>query len=144
MRIAVILLTCIGLAVPGAHGIALCIGCDGSVVLENAIDGACAGSQSRSCCARTSCEEDSATPQGGIKANVQHGSCHDVLLGRDAAPPSGKLSVKRRPSRSDSGAIVDVDPAAGLIEQPNAEMRSACSHQGAPVPPFLSTVVLRL
>jgi hypothetical protein len=54
------------------------------------------------------------------------------------------LSMKRWLSRSGSDVIVDVDPAAGLIEQQTTEMRSACPSQSAPVPPYLSTVVLRL
>ncbi len=147
MRSAVILLASIGLVAPSAHGVALCIGCDGSVTLEAAVDGACAGAQSGGCCSRTSCEENSESDshQLAVDAYDQHGSCQDAILGRDAAPPSKTFSGKgkRLVSRSGSDAVAaefTTDQAARSATEAGVASRDC----GILPSSFLNTVVLRL
>jgi hypothetical protein len=143
VRIALVLLMCLGLALPSARGIALCIGCDGSVALEMAVDGACARSQSRSCCPPMSGGEEIASHQQRIEAHGRHGSSHDALPGRDAAPPAEMFSGKRKLSGLDSGAVV-TDAVAVPFEQPTTEAKDTRTSGDTPFPPFLSTVVLQL
>jgi hypothetical protein len=145
MRVAVILLACVGLLAPSTHGIALCIGCDGRVTLEAAVDGACAGAQPEGCCRRTSCEGESESDshQHAIGSSDQHGECQDALLGRDAAPPSETFSAKRPVSRSGQDAVT-ADPATDLGARPATDAGATSCDRGMPPPSFLRTVVLRL
>ena len=145
MRIALILLTCLGLALPSAHGIALCIGCDGSVALKTEVGGARARAQSEGCCRGTSSEEDpeSDSHQHAVDADDQHGECHHAILGRDATPPSETFSGKRPVPRTGSDAVAaefTTDLAARLAAEAGAVSRS----RGTLPSSFLNTVVLRL
>jgi hypothetical protein len=143
MRVALVLLACLGLVLPSAHWIALCIGCDGSIALEIAVDGTCAGAQHRSCC-RTSCEEKPAAHKQKAEARIANECCRDVLLGRHATPPTVPVSTKRLSPRDDSDVAVAAQPAAGPITQAAAHASGMGSYRGMPPPPFLTTVVLLL
>ena len=145
MRIAVILLACVGLVAPSAHGIALCIGFDGSVTLKAAVDGTCAGAQPEGQLRRTSCEEDpeADSHQHDIDPHDQHGECQDAMLGRDAAPPSKTFSGKRPVPRPGSDAVA-AESTSGLAAQLAAEAREVSRNRGTLPSSFLNTVVLRL
>lgn len=145
MRVGVVLLACVGLILPSAHGLALCIGCDGSVTLEAVVDGACAGAQAESCCSRTSCEGESEadSDQSAFDSHDQHGECQDAILGRDATPPSETFSGKRPISRSGSD-VVAAGSTTDLTAQLATNAGAISRDRGMPPPPFLNTVVLRL
>jgi len=46
-RAVTLIVVCMGLALPSAHALALCIDSDGSFALDVAVNGACSGSRAR-------------------------------------------------------------------------------------------------
>lgn len=142
VRMTFIALVCLGLGLPSAHGIALCVDSEGSFTLEAVLNGACAGAQDSRC---GSGEE----PHGemGLRSNaVDHcGSCRDVVFSRDGhGPPLPKNPSAQRPSRDDGGA------SSIVAEGPLSDQVDCCLVRqvvtGLPVhrPPPRSTVVLQL
>jgi hypothetical protein len=94
VRTATILLVCLGLALPSAPGIALCIGADGDVELVGASHASCAGEESGSCdrSSDRACKSDR-----GLEAVEQSRDCRDVIVSRDiAASPPSLSSEKHR------------------------------------------------
>ena len=72
-----VLLLGLGLALQGAHGIALCVDRDWDVTVEAAVDGACVGSRSSACCDA----DDDKGPAGHESHSCDRcGGCRDVLL----------------------------------------------------------------
>jgi hypothetical protein len=142
VRAVATLLICLGLVVPSAHRLALCVGCDGSVALEIAIDGACAGALPGACCSQAMCMEESASHRTGIAARPDHEGCHDVPLGRDAVSPSVALSAKRLVSRPGSDAVAMMQSPTTPVVRHVATAGGVRPERGSPPPPFLTTVVL--
>jgi len=142
LRTAILIMLCLGLALPSAHALALCIDSDGGLALEVAIGGACSGSNGRG----SDGERTAADGLGScVDAVDRCGSCTDVVLGGgDAAIPPPSFSAKHKLSRSIGGAI-DTSYAPGNSMQ-HASRGARCS-SSAPIPerpPMGDSVVLRL
>jgi len=140
-RTATLIMLCVGLALPSAHALALCIDSEGNLALEVAVGGACTGSRTRG-------EGRERTPGEGFSRAADavdcRGSCADVVLGGggEAIPPPA-LSGKQKLSRPTDEAVDPIDaPRNALPRAPGARCSSS-----APVPELPSTgdsVVLRL
>ena len=140
-RTATLIVLCLGLALPSAHALALCIDSDGSFALDVAVNGACSGSRARG-------DDRERTPAEGFTRAADavdcRGSCTDVVLGGGgvAVPPpvvSGKRGLSRPPDQA-------IDPIA---TPGNALPRASGTRlsSSAPIPerpPTGDSVVLRL
>jgi hypothetical protein len=141
-RTATLIAVCLGLALPGAHALALCIGCDGSLALDVAVDGACTGT-------KTQGHSTARTPAEGLGCTTDAvdgcGGCTDVVLsGGGAAIPPTAVSGKVRPSRTTDETT---NPADALGDSHPRACSGASSSSYAPVsgrPPQCRSVVLRL
>jgi len=140
-RTTTLIMLCLGLALPSAHALALCIDSEGNLALEVAVGGACTGSRARS-------DSRERTPTDGLGRVADEvdccGGCTDVVLGGGgAAIPPPALSGKHKLSRPTDEAIDPVDaPGNSLLRA--SDTRSSSS---APIPELPSTgdsVVLRL
>ena len=141
LRTATLIVLCLGLALPSAHALALCIDSDGSFALDVAVNGACSGSRARG-------DDRERTPAEGFTRAADavdcRGSCTDVILGGGgvAVPPpvvSGKRGLSRPPDQA-------IDPIA---TPGNALPRASGTRlsSSAPIPerpPTGDSVVLRL
>ena len=141
VRIATVLLGCLGLALPSAPGIALCIGGDGDVELKRATHAVCAGTEpgGRGHGA-TACGFDR-----GFEAVDQSRDCHDVVLSRDVATsPPTSASEKHRPQQS----LAEAAAGADCRDEHDAILvvgtRPTPTAHRVPTLRSLSTVVLRL
>ena len=144
VKAVVIILICLGLVVPSAHGLALCVGCDGSVALEIAIDGACAGARSAACCGRAPCGEDALQHRLVVEAHAVHDGCRDTLLGRDAAHPPNTLSAKRLVPRPGSDGEVAAESTTAPVVRQGTATRGTGPERGSSPPSFLGITVLIL
>lgn len=141
-RTVILIVLCLGLALPSAHALALCMDSDGSFALDVAVDGACGGSRARG-------DDRERTPPEGYSRAADavdcRGSCTDVVLGGgDAAIPPPSFSAKHKLSRS-IGRTIDTSYAPGNSMQ-HASRGARCS-SSAPIqerPPMGDSVVLRL
>ena len=136
-----LIVVCLGLALPSAHVLALCIDSEGNLALEVAVDGACSGSM-----ARGDGREKAPTEGLGRAAAAVDccGGCTDVVLGGGgAAVPPPELSGKHKLSRPTDEAVDPIDaPGNSLPRAPGTRADSS-----APVPerpPTGDSVVLRL
>ena len=122
LRTATLIMVCLGLALPSAHALALCIDSEGNLALEVAINGRCTGSKTRS--------------NDRERTDV-------VLGGGGAAVPPPALSGKHKPSRPTDEAV---DPIYAPGNSTPRASGTRCS-SSAPVPerpPTCDSVVLRL
>lgn len=138
VRTATLLLVCLGLALPSAPGIALCIG---DVDVKAPTDAACAGRESGGCKQSTDARES----HRGLEAVDESRDCRDVILRRDiATSPPKTVSEKHRPHQSLAEAVGDADRRAERDATLVAGTRlTATAHRIATLR-SLSTVVLRL
>jgi hypothetical protein len=141
-RTATLIMLCLGLALPSAHALALCIDSDGSFALDVAVDGACSGSRARGV-------DRERTPTAGLSRAADEadcrGNCTDVVLGGGgvAVPPSA-LSGKHSLSRPTDEAVDPIDVAEDSA--PRASRAARCDWS-APISersPTGDSVVLRL
>jgi len=141
VRIIAIALVCLGLGIPSAHGIALCLDSDGGFTVEAAVDGACVGARTTCCDAGVG-----STAETGMEAPAadQGGSCRDVVLSSDVGLPLPAKTKARRfdPETDSTQLIVEDAPAPGCLFC-NSERLTA---PVLPVrrPPPRNTVVLQL
>jgi len=140
-RAVTLIVVCLGLALPSAHALALCIDSDGSFALDVAVNGACSGSRARG-------DDRERTPAEGFSRVADavdcRGSCTDVVLGGGGvAVPPPAVSERRGLSRPTDEAV---DP----IDVPGSSLPRALGTRfspSAPVPerpPTGDSVVLRL
>ena len=141
VKIIAIALVCLGLGIPSAHGIALCMDSDGGFTVEAAVNGACAGALT------TCCDAGAGSTQGvGLQAPAADhgGSCRDIVLNSGVGLPL-PANPKARRSGPDTGAtqlMAEDAPSSDCL---------FCSSERfvAPVlpvrrPPPRNTVVLQL
>jgi hypothetical protein len=140
MRTVTVLLVCLGVALPSAPGIAICLGGDGDSDLTGAGHASCARAEPGGCERGAAvCESDRA-----LESVDEFRDCRDVILSRDfATSPPKPASEKHRSQhplsdavgvtacRGDHDAVLDVLVASAVACRVTA-LRS------------LSTVVLRL
>lgn len=145
-KVFTVTMVCLGLGIPGAHGVALCFGSDGSLSLEAALNGPCVGAAASCCSGRSPLPVPGAEPPTSLR-RTEHGStCRDVVLGQHGiiVPlPSGS-SAKRLIDETPSGAgqtaiaasLEDDDPSsrAGRVSPAATHLR----------PPPVRAAVLRL
>jgi hypothetical protein len=140
-RILTTVLICLGLGIPNAHGIALCVSGDGSLRLESAVNGACAGSQ-----ALHSGEERAQAGETGLRASAPDhcAGCRDVVLGSRTGPLLPTDSKPRRLVRSgdDASSVAEEAPFTRCILRDSFVLETPTSDRSRPVP--RSTEVLRL
>lgn len=141
-RTATLIVVCLGLALPSAHALALCIDSDGSFALDVAVDGACSGSRARGGDRERTLAEGFSRAADSIDCR---GSCTDVVLGGGGvAVPPPALSGKRGLSRPTDEAV---DPINAPGNSTPRASRSARFSSSAPIPerpPTGDSVVLRL
>ena len=132
---------CLGLAVPSAHGLVLCVDDDGGLAVEAAVDGACAGARPRT----DDRSADSARP--GLQANSASccGGCIDVALGSGETVPPISSDSSQRLIKFFGGAAVAIatqSPSDGALSAGRTECvaPSVTAHG----PPLCGTEVLRL
>lgn len=138
---ATLIMVCLGLALPSAHVLALCIDDEGNLALEVAVDGACTGSKARG-------DARERTPAEGLGRTVEAvdccGGCTDVVLGGTGAairPPV--LSGKHRFSCPTDEAVDPTDAPGNSPPRASGTRFSS----SAPIPERSTTcdsVVLRL
>ncbi len=142
-RKAMLLMICLGLALPSAHALALCKDSDGSFALTVAVDGACTGP-------RAGGDDREGAPAEGFGRETGavgcRGNCTDVILGGGggAAIPPPAFSWKQNLSRPTCEAVDLVDALGNST--PRVSRGSEFS-SSAPIPERPSTcdsVVLRL
>ncbi len=140
-RTATLIMLCVGLALPSAHALALCIDSDGSFALDVAVNGACSGSRARG-------DDRERTPAEGFSRAADavdcRGSCTDVVLGGGGvAVPPPAVSERRGLSRPTDEAVDPISvPGNSLPRALGTRFSSS-----APVPerpPTGDSVVLRL
>ena len=140
-RTATLIMLCLGLALPSAHALALCIDSDGSFALDVAVDGACSGSRARG-------DDRERTPAEGFGRAADsidcRGSCTDVVLGGGGVTvPPPALSGKRGLSRPTDEAVDPIDAPGNSLPRASGTRFSS----SAPIPerpPTGDSVVLRL
>ena len=139
-RTATLIMLCLGLTLPSAHALALCIDSDGSFALDVAVNGACSGSRARG-------DDRERTPAEGFTRAADavdcRDSCTDVVLGGGVAVPPPVVSGKRGLSRPTDQAIDPID-APGNSRPRASGTRSSSSAPIPERPPTGDTVVLRL
>ena len=140
-RAATLIMLCLGLALPSAHALALCIDSDGSFALDVAVGGACSGSRER----RDDGERTPAEELGPAADAVDcRGSCTDVVLGGGGvAVPPPAVSGKRGLSRPTDQAVDPIDAPGNSLPRTSGTILSS----SAPTPerpPAGDSVVLRL
>jgi hypothetical protein len=142
LRTTILMVVCLGLALPSSHALALCIDSDGSLALEVAVDGACTG-------AKTQGRDAARTQTHGfgfaVDTVVVCDGCKDVVIrGSSVATPPTSTSEKSRPSRATDEAVAPVDATSGLRRSglAGAARSSSAAVQELPVP--CDSVVLRL
>ncbi len=142
LRTAALIAVCLGLMLPSAHALALCIDSDGSLALEVAVDGACGGAKTRNHkTARQQAEGASfmATAVSGC------GACTDVVLrGSGAVVPLPDASDRSRHLRATDETAIPVDP---FVESRPGGCSSAGSSSSTPIvelPDTRGSAVLRL
>lgn len=142
-KILTVAVVCLGLGISGTHGVALCFGSDGSLSIEAALDGACAGARTSCCSEREPLSEQAASTMRGVD---ESGSCRDVVIGQDGAnaPLPSATSVKRLMERP--GNTEGPVPAQTSIEDLSATSPSGgeCQATRGQRPPPIRTTVLRL
>jgi len=140
VRTATLLLVCLGLVLPTAPGIAICIGDAGDVDVGTSTHSACRGRESDACERST----DVCESQRGLEAVDESRDCRDVILRRDFATSPPKPASEKHRSQHLLGDAVgvaecrgerDAIPIVGVT--PGAACRAAALRS-------LSTVVLRL
>ena len=140
-RTATLIMLCLGLTLPSAHALALCIDSDGSFALDVAVNGACSGSRARG-------DDRERTPAERFSRAADavdcRGSCTDVVLGGGGvAVPPPVVSGKRGLSRPTDEAVDPITaPWNALPHASGTRLKSS-----APIPkrpPTGDTVVLRL
>lgn len=141
LRTATLIMVCLGLALPSAHALALCIDSEGNLALEVAVNGACTGSKARG-------NDRETTPAEGLGRAVDAvdccGGCTDVVLGGgSAAVPPPALSGKHKPSRPTDEAV-DAIYAPGNSTPRASGTRFSSSAPIPERPPTCGSVVLRL
>jgi hypothetical protein len=133
---------CIGLVLPSAHSIAVCVDGEGSFTLEAAVNGACAGSDSRCCEEETPAEHETA-PDG---CSADHcGSCRDIVVngaGMGSPVPTCKAALRISQPVTDSAFVVEEEPSSGSAT--GDRTLPAFRAQTAERSPPRSTAVLRL
>ncbi len=141
-REATIVAVCLGLALPSAHAIALCIDCDGSLALKVAVDGACAGTKPNgSDTARLPAEG----PGCAVDTGEDCGGCTDVVLrGGGAAIPPQAAPGKVGPSRATDEATNPADAAGDAMLRGCDGPSSGSSSPVSGRPPRCRFVILRL
>ncbi|MEA3409554.1 MAG: hypothetical protein U9Q95_04325 [Candidatus Eisenbacteria bacterium] len=140
-RRATLIILCLGMALPSAHALALCMDSEGNVALEVAVGGVCSGSRARG-------NDTDRAPAGGFgrAADVVDccGGCTDVVIGGGgAAVPPPALSGKHKLSRPGDEAVDPIDARGSLLPRASGTRLSS----SAPIPERPSTsgsVVLRL
>ncbi len=139
-RTATLIMLCLGLVLPSAHTLALCVDSDGSFALDAAMDGACSGSRARD-------DDREKTPAGGFSRAAavidSRGSCTDVILGGGVAVPPPALSGKRGLSRPMGEAVDPINAPGNSLPRASGTIFSS----SAPIPerpPTDDSVVLRL
>jgi hypothetical protein len=139
-RTATLIVVCLGLALPSAHALALCIDSDGSFALDVAVNGACSGSRARG-------DDRERTPAERFSRAADavdcRGSCTDVVLGGGVAVPPPALSGKRGLSRPTDEAVDPINAPGNSLPRASGTISSS----SAPIPerpPTGDSVVLRL
>jgi hypothetical protein len=140
-RTATLIVLCLGLALPSAHALALCIDSDGSFALDVAVNGACSGSRARG-------DDRERTPAESFSRAADavdcRGSCTDVVLGGGGvAVPPPALSGKRGLSRPTDEAVDPINAPGNSLPRASGTISSS----SAPIPerpPTGDSVVLRL
>lgn len=142
LRTATLIMLCLGLALPSAHALALCMDSDGSFALDAAVGGACSGSRARGDDRERIPAEEYSRAADAVDCRS---SCTDVVLGGSGvAVPPPVLSEKSGLSRPTDEAVDPIDAPGGL--PPRASRGPRCS-SCAPIlerPPTGDSVVLRL
>lgn len=142
LKRAATLLICLGLGIPSAHGIAVCVDGDGNVAVEAAVNGACAGTQVPSCG-----EGSGAGTEFSLQGRDDDhcGSCRDVVLsGSDMRPPVEKDSKARRLERPDGSTASLPEDMSSVDDTSGRTSRFAAASTAADRSPPNLTVVLRL
>ena len=138
---ATLIMVCLGLALPSAHVVALCIDSEGNLALEVAVDGACAGSRARG----DARERTSAEGLGRAADAVGCcGGCTDVVLGGTGAAIRPSVLSGKQGLSCPTDEAVDPIHAPGDLPPRASGTRSSSS---APIPERSTTrdcVVLRL
>ena len=140
-RVVTLIVACLGLALPSAHALALCIDSEGNLALEVAVGGACTGSRTRS----TDRERIPTEGLGRVTDTVDcGGGCTDVVLGGGgAAIPPPALSGKHKLSRQTDAAVDPIDAQGNSLPRASAA-RSGSFAPGPERLPSGDSVVLRL
>ena len=140
-RTATLIMLCLGLSLPSAHALALCMDSEGNIALKVAVGGVCSGSNARG----NARERTPAEGLGRVTDEVACcGVCTDVVLagGGAAVPPPG-LSGKHKLSRQTDEAVDPIDVPGSSLPRASATRFNT----SAPAPERPSTgdsVVLRL
>ena len=135
------LLVCLGLGLPSAHGIALCVDGSGGVTVEAAVNGACVGTQVP-CCEGWAASEVELGMRGPTGDHC--GDCRDVVLsGGGCEPPLAAGSKAKRQPRRDAGGPI-YEKASSPDDATCISERRTASPLAGPSLPFFRTVVLRL
>ena len=140
-RATTLIMLCLGLALPSAHALALCIDSEGNLALEIAVGGACSGSRARG-------DDRERTPAEGFSRVADavdcRGSCTDVVLGGGGvAVPPPTLSGRRGLSRTPDEAVDAINTPGNSLPRSSGTRFSS----SAPIPerpPRGDSVVLRL
>jgi len=140
-RTVILIMLCLGLALPSAHALALCMDSDGSFALDAAVGGACSGSRARG----DDRERTVAEGLGSCADAVDcRSSCTDVVLGGgDAAIPPPALSGRDKLSRPTDEAIDPIDAPQNSLQRAS-DTRFSSSAPIPERPPMGDSVVLRL
>ena len=140
-KVTTAVLLCLGLVVPSAHGLVLCVDHAGGLALETAVDGACAGASN------PSDDRFAGSSRPGLQASSASccGGCVDVALGSGETVPPLSPDSSQRLLKSLGGAAVALaaqSPSDGVPSVRRAECLapSVIAHG----PPLRCTDVLRL
>jgi hypothetical protein len=142
LRFLATIAVCIGLVLPSAHSVALCLDREGNVSLEAAVNGACAGLDSRCCDGDTSRGEEPALDS----CYADHcGGCRDVVIGgadiETPVPTHEKAPQSSRPSTD--VALAAEEELSTRSDQDGPPCQAFFTHAAERSPPR-TTSVLRL
>jgi hypothetical protein len=143
-RPLITLLICLGLALPGAHGVVLCVGRDGNIALEVAVDGVCTSALTRNCGPASMCDLESTPHADSLAAHSTHHGCNDTSLGRDTVPVSEVPSAKRLAAKPGSDGLAATRPVSDREIVSAYAKRDAGATCGSPLDPLLESVILLL
>lgn len=133
---------CVGLVLPSAHSVALCLDSEGNLTLEAAVNGACAGSDSR-CCEDDEPRGEESTSDSCYGDHC--GSCRDVVIvGAGTDSPIPAYERARHASQPIAGTPFVIEEGLSTGPAPDGRTRHALVFCTAERSPPCCTSVLRL